>query len=49
VFAMPADVLTDDHFDAESALDRRIHELHQRLGTFPHLRIVLVWRTTTCM
>ncbi len=32
VFAIPADVLTDDHFDAESALGRRLHELHQRLG-----------------
>lgn len=32
LFRLPADVLTNDHFDAEGALGRRVHALHQRLG-----------------
>jgi AraC-like DNA-binding protein len=32
LFAIPGEVLTNDHFDAESALGRRVAKLHQRLG-----------------
>ena len=32
LFAIPGEVLTNDHFEAEGALGRRVHELHQRLG-----------------
>lgn len=36
LFGLPAEVLTNDHFDGESALGRRIGELAQRLGEATH-------------
>lgn len=33
LFAIPGEVLTNDHFEAQSALGRRVHDLHQQLGS----------------
>lgn len=32
LFGTPVEVLTNDHFDAEGVLGRRVHDLHGRLG-----------------
>lgn len=38
LFRVPANVLTNDHFEASGVLGARIHDLHQRLGQTPSFR-----------